>query len=87
MTVNTAQADTGNSTTIPQDFLINNNLIVTVPTGATDLFIGVDDNFFSDNTGNVSVTVTGLLVPEPGAFALLLTGFAALAGRKLLTRS
>ena len=56
----------------------------TVPTGATSLQLGVDDNWFGDNSGSWAIQVTGAAVPEPTTTALVSFGLAALG---LATRS
>lgn len=58
-------------------------LSVVVPVGAAQLQLGVNDDFFSDNTGSLLVQVTGpdaaASVPEPANLLLLGSAFA-LAG-------
>jgi hypothetical protein len=54
-----------------------------VPNGATRLQIGINDIAFSDNTGFLTVSVTGPIataVPEPGSGALLVTSVLTGAG-------
>ncbi|HXQ14985.1 MAG TPA: PEP-CTERM sorting domain-containing protein [Caulobacteraceae bacterium] len=62
---------------------------ITVPTGATRLFLGTVDGFgWYNNTGAIDVTVNGVTsVPEPAAWALLLTGVVGLGAALRLTRS
>jgi hypothetical protein len=60
---------------------------VTIPTGATQLELGINDDRFGDNTGSWSIQVSGpgpvvSGVPEPGTaglcgFALVCLGFVA----------
>lgn len=60
------------------------------PTNATRLYLGtVDGSGWSNNTGAISVTITGLsaaAIPEPTTWAMMVTGFglvgAALPGRR-----
>ena len=68
------------SNDIATDFAINGGTVV-VPTGAHYLFIGVLDSFWADNSGNASVNLvqtTAGAVPEPGTYAFMLAGIAAL---------
>lgn len=53
---------------------------ITVPTGATRLFLGTVDGFgWYNNTGAIDVTVNTLsAVPEPAAWTLMLAGFGGL---------
>jgi hypothetical protein len=69
-------------TDIPEDFRINPEVEIVVPTGASFLFVGVADSFFGDNSDpnqNFAVTVTAKSVPEPSILLLLLSGAAAVA--------
>jgi hypothetical protein len=83
------------NTTIAQDFLIPTTLTgvtVTVPVNAQFLVVGIEDSFYSDNFGNVSVHLINLgavaAVPEPGTFGVALAALAGLvAARKKLFRS
>jgi hypothetical protein len=56
------------------------SLSVIVPTGATRLEFGVNDDLFSDNGGSFALTVTGPanLVPEPASLFLGGVGLVAL---------
>jgi hypothetical protein len=70
----------------------NGPLTTTVPTGATQLLLGVNDDIFvgtavdangaplPDNTGSLTISVTdnGLATPLPGALPLFATGLGAL---------
>ena len=54
---------------------------LTVPTGAAQLQLGINDDFFSDNTGSYSVQIVGpaaVGVPEPSAVGLCGFGICAL---------
>ena len=54
---------------------------LTIPTGASRLQLGVNDDLFSDNTGSWSIQVSGTGpagVPEPDAAALCGSGLVAL---------
>lgn len=60
-------------------FLIGNLRSVVVPVGATRLQMGINDDIFHDNSGSLTVQVTGpslSSVPEPGALVLAATGLA-----------
>lgn len=78
----------GPDNTNPNDFSVTNGLIFNIPSGGTNLFVGILDSFYSDNTGNISVTLTQITgVPEPAAYILTLAGLAAVAVRKRFTKS
>lgn len=49
----------GLRTDIPQDFRLSppTGLVVTIPQGATHLFLGIGDTYYSDNCGNPVVTL------------------------------
>jgi hypothetical protein len=58
---------------------------VTVPTGANELLLGINDDIYSDNTGSFTVDVTGpassvSATPEPSSLLLLSTGLLGLGG-------
>jgi hypothetical protein len=42
----------------------NGPTMLTIPNGATELMMGVNDNFFSDNQGSYTVTVASVDVPK-----------------------
>jgi hypothetical protein len=54
---------------------------LTVPAGATQLQLGVNDTKFSDNTGSWQIQVSEQ-VPEPASFCLLALGSISLLGRR-----
>jgi hypothetical protein len=56
-------------------FAIGDSGTFTVPIGATRLQLGVDDNWFGDNSGSWNIQVTGAAVPEPTTVALVLMSF------------
>jgi hypothetical protein len=61
-------------------FPVSLGTTVTVPVGATQLQLGINDDIFSDNRGSFTFTVTGpafSAVPEPST--LTLAGLAGLA--------
>jgi subtilisin family serine protease len=62
-TTTTYECD-GEPTDIPEDFRIDTSLIVEIPAGATHLFIGVSDCWYSDN------------VEGPDGYAVYLTALA-----------
>jgi len=84
----------GSANPNPNDFMISSaisvsGLLVTIPNNATDLFIGIRDSFYSDNSGSISVTITqqfAAVSPEPATWALGMGGLAALAFRKRFSR-
>jgi hypothetical protein len=62
-----------------------------VPLGATQLQLGVNDDFFSDNVGSLRVCVSDsgdcpASVPEPVSVALFALGFGGMAARALRRR-
>ncbi len=92
-----AQYFTGNSTTISSDFVIPQvGVNVLVPVGAVRLWFGVLDSFYKDNTdpahltnplGVQAITPDAPAVPEPGTYALFLSGFGGLlALRRMRSR-
>jgi hypothetical protein len=54
--------------------------VVAVPTGATFLSLGVNDDIFSDNSGGWDIDVAGLgsAVPEASTWAMMILGLAGL---------
>jgi len=68
-------------------FLIGNGPYdATAPGGATQLFLGLNDDIFGDNTGAFLVNVSGPGgVPEPATWAMMIAGFG-LAGATLRRR-
>jgi hypothetical protein len=78
----------GLPTNIPQDFKVPNGstVYVKVPTGATYLILGANDNNFSDNrdlNGNYGVRLSP--VPEPASIALFGCGLL-MSGLRLRKR-
>jgi uncharacterized membrane protein len=74
-------------TDIPEDFLIQGAISVTVPTGAAFLMIGVHDSYFGDNVDpdhDLSVQITS--VPEPATAITCGLGVAALLTKRRGTR-
>ena len=72
-------------------------VFLTIPNGASQLQLGVNDNLFADNIGSFTVQVTGLgpafpptaVVPEPGSLLLFASGIAGLmlwTGRPKMAR-
>jgi hypothetical protein len=66
-------------------FFVGASRVVTVPTGATRLQLGINDDVYGDNGGSFSADVT--IVPEPGTVWLLLPALGALALKGHATRS
>lgn len=58
----------------------NGPTIVSIPSGATQLQLGINDDIFSDNSGSFSVNVEGAPVPIPGAVWLFGSGLISLVG-------
>jgi PEP-CTERM motif len=53
---------------------------ILIPAGATELSLGVNDDIFADNSGALTLTVTGVsAAPEPSTWAMMLLGFAGLS--------
>lgn len=65
-------------------FVIGSTDTVTVPIGATDLFLGLPDalgfnnppGYYNDNTGSFSVSITA--TPLPSTWTMLIAGFVGL---------
>jgi hypothetical protein len=75
----------GRPTDIAQDFGfdIGVGITVTVPVGATTLFLAKSDQWYHDNSdpdGDYGVLISAAVVPEPGTWALMLAGLAAFSG-------
>lgn len=71
----------GDASDIPEDFRIDPNTLVQVPTGAAYLFIGTVDSLYLDNRdpdNDFAVSVS--TVPAPSALFLIATGLISLAG-------
>lgn len=51
---------------------------LTVPTGATQLQLGVNDNDYGDNSGSWQIQITGIAVPEPSSLLLTALGMVTL---------
>ena len=58
----------------------NGPFIISAPTGAVALQLGLNDDIFNDNTGALRVQVDGSTavsaVPEPSTWAMMILGFA-----------
>ncbi len=60
---------------------------VTVPSGASQLQLGVNDGLYSDNVGGFNVQVSESTVPEPASFVLVsVAGFGLMARREIAPR-
>jgi len=89
-----AQYFTGIATTNSFDFVIPQvGVNVAVPFGAVRLWFGVLDSFYKDNTdpagtlGVQTITPDAASAPEPGTYALFLSGFGGLlALRRMRSR-
>jgi len=57
-------------------------LSFTAPLGATTLLLGINDDIYADNSGQLLVSVTAptisAAVPEPSTWAMMLLGFAGI---------
>ena len=62
----------------PQANSIYNFLLATGTNTPTQLHFGVGDGVFSDNGGEFTVTISA--VPEPAAWAMMITGFMLVGG-------
>jgi PEP-CTERM motif len=59
----------------------NGPFTIDAPTGAVALQLGLNDDIFGDNSGALSIGVTGstvAAVPEPASWAMMLVGFGGL---------
>jgi hypothetical protein len=56
---------------------------MTVPVGATRFQLGINDDIFDDNTGELNVSINFTPVPEPTSLALLATGLGLLMARRI----
>jgi hypothetical protein len=73
----------GAATDIAQDFMVplGSAGLVTVPTGATYLAVGVIDSWYDDNSdpdADLQVSIEANTVPEPGTLMLLVPGLGLL---------
>jgi hypothetical protein len=58
---------------IPKPFAIGNGpIVVTIPPGAIQLLLGVNDGWYNDNGGGVEVCITEVCVPAPTNLVLWL---------------
>jgi hypothetical protein len=63
--------------------------LITAPAGAVALQFGLNDDIFGDNTGALELNVTGSSsrgVPEPAAWAMLITGFGMIGASLRMRR-
>jgi hypothetical protein len=70
-------------------FAVGDSASVTIPTGATELFLGINDDIYGDNAGSYTVQVSGPAaglssVPEPSTVGMLaaLLGAVVIAARR-----
>jgi len=78
----------GLSTDIGEDFRVFDPTSVTVPAGAKYLFLGIDDQYFGDNSdpnGDFHVTLQ-TPVPEPSSLLLLASGLTFAIRRRITAR-
>jgi hypothetical protein len=63
-------------------FAIGNGGSFTAPVGANQLLLGINDDMFSDNTGSLTLTVSGFgitsAVPETSTWGMMILGFAGI---------
>ncbi|SFD24194.1 calcium-binding protein [Tropicimonas isoalkanivorans] len=57
----------GDGVIVGTPFEVGNEATVTVPEGAEELQLGLNDDFFNDNTGSLEVRVTGTATLETGS--------------------
>src|SRR5207249_10441208 len=65
-------------------FGIGNLRTITVPSGATRLQLGMNDNLYVDNSGSWNIQITQ--VPEPATWSMLLLSVVGLLGGVRLRR-
>lgn len=70
----------GSGAIVGTPFKIGVDADLVVPAGATRLQMGINDNFFGDNSGSFNLTVSQ--VPEPASCALALMASAGLLMRR-----
>ena len=58
-------------TIVGTPFNVGDALTVTIPAGATQLQLGLNDDIFSDNSGAYNLTIAGAAVPEPSVWLWL----------------
>jgi len=71
-------------------FAVGDSATAVIPSGATQLQLGINDDIFSDNVGSYTVQVTGLSdssAPEPSAAVLLGSALAGIVLGRRLTRA
>ena len=61
---------TTNGSIVGTPFPVGNLKTVTIPAGATQLQLGVNDNKYADNLGSWSIQITGTAIPEPSTIVL-----------------
>ena len=71
---------------VGRPFNVGDALTVTIPTGATQLQLGINDDIYNDNTGDYHLTITGAAVPEPSASAFLSMASMVVATGYLIRR-
>jgi hypothetical protein len=61
-------------------FAVGDSLQVIVPTGATQLQLGINDDYYPDNSGSFLINISGpSVVPEPSSMIMLATGLGGIA--------
>jgi len=70
-------------TIVGNPFIIGNGPFnAIIPTGSTQLLLGINDGFYNDNFGKFDIQIADAPVPEPSSMVLGLMGLGSLLGIK-----